>query len=52
MRPLLRFYLECLTGEQIELKPDTPQSEEFLDLLTADSNPDPTPDSKEDVKPR
>jgi len=32
LRPLLRFYLECLTGEEIEPKPSTDEFEEIPDL--------------------
>ncbi len=39
LRPILRFYLECLTGEQIELKLELPEVEEVEDLTElADSS--------------
>ena len=31
-RPLLRFYLECLTGEKIDLKVEPRESEEFTEI--------------------
>ena len=33
LRPILRFYLECLTGEQIELEPPASVVEELDDLV-------------------
>jgi hypothetical protein len=47
-RPLLRFYLECLTGEKIELKVDAPANEEFIDL----SEPATNPEANSEVKPK
>lgn len=39
LRPILRFYLECLTGEQIELEPPASGVEEVDDLVeTASTN--------------
>lgn len=55
VRPLLRFYLDNLTGEQIELRPAVPEVEEYADLTepetTADEKSDAKSDSKTDVKP-
>ena len=33
LRPILRFYLECLTGEQVELEPPASAVEELDDLV-------------------
>jgi tetratricopeptide (TPR) repeat protein len=46
LRPLLRFYLECLTGEQIELKPEDSKEEELFDLMERE----PEPDGKQEQK--
>lgn len=42
IRPLFRFYLECLTGEQIELKLEPAQTgpEEYEDLSVAETKAD------------
>lgn len=37
LRPILRFYLECLTGEQIEETAPVTPVEEFLDLVEAET---------------
>ena len=58
-RPLMRFYLECLTGEQIELKVETPATEEFDDLADDEGDsetkpidqPEGNPDKKSDPNP-
>ena len=42
LRPILRFYLASLTGEEIELTPAPAELEEVNDL----SDPDPEPDQK------
>lgn len=34
-RPLVRFYLDCLTGELIDLNIETPEAEEFSELAEA-----------------
>jgi hypothetical protein len=47
IRPLLRFYLENLTGEQIELKLPVPEFEEFADLSEEETKTDDTPQEKE-----
>ena len=39
LRPLLRFYLEVLTGEQIEVAPPESTVEELADLSDSESDP-------------
>jgi hypothetical protein len=51
VRPLLRFYLENLTGEQIDLKPTLPQSQEYADLSEPDTKAEEKSDGKADVIP-
>lgn len=36
LRPLFQFYLECLTGERIELKAEAAEGEDFTDLNAKD----------------
>lgn len=36
-RPLLRFYLECLTGEKIELKVESPETEDFTEISATET---------------
>ncbi|WP_397568255.1 hypothetical protein [Schlesneria sp. T3-172] len=45
LRPILRFYLECLTGEQVELEPPAADVEEVDDLV--ESPPTDSAESKE-----
>ena len=44
LRPVLRFYLGCLTGEQIELK--LPESESQVEELFDLAEPEPEPETK------
>ena len=46
LRPILRFYLASLTGEEIELTPAPAELEEVNDL----SDPDPEPDQKPETE--
>ncbi len=52
MRPLLRFYLECLTGEQIPLKVERPAVEEFTDLTEPEVKSNTVPEVKSETKPQ
>ena len=43
-RPTLRFYLECLTDEKVDLAPTVPEAEDLADLTESvvtppDANP-------------
>ena len=55
VRPLLRFYLENLTGEQIEMRPTVPEADQFADLsepeTAAEEKSDAKAESKPEVKP-
>ena len=55
LRPILRFYLECLTGERIELKPEDSESkeEELFDLTEPEPETKVEPEAKQeqDAKP-
>jgi tetratricopeptide (TPR) repeat protein len=55
LRPLLRLYLECLSGEQIELKPSDVDLEQFDDLsepeAKIEARIEPKPEQKPDPKP-
>jgi tetratricopeptide (TPR) repeat protein len=48
IRPVLRFYLEALTGEQIEAAPPASSIEELADL--SESEPNPTSPDKPEAK--
>jgi hypothetical protein len=50
LRPLMRFYLECITGQQVPLKIDGSPSDEFVDLNAPEEPPEAAPDTKTDAK--
>lgn len=52
LRPVLRFYLECLTGEQIPAKIEEPEAEVFTDLLAPPESKDAPPENKKDDPPK
>ncbi len=53
LRPVLRFYLECLTGEQIELKLEESKVDELFDLTEPEAEKKVEPEAKQEqeVKP-
>ena len=49
--PLLRFYLECLTGEKLEPQKELSEVEEFDDITESSSTPAVAPSEKPSEKP-
>ena len=50
-RPLIRFYLECLTGEKIELNAAEPGVEELTDIFEPEANQDKKTEESSEAKP-
>lgn len=50
LRPLFQFYLECLTGERIDLQPEAVEAEEFTDLNAKEEPEVKAEDAKDPAK--